>query len=98
MSLQINSNGSHALSGSLSFDTVATIYGQNGDAPLEGTVDLSGVTSVDSAGLALLLEWKASALARDSKLNFVNAPSDLRRLAVLSEAAGLLGIEKSNGH
>lgn len=96
MSLQINSNGSHSLSGSLSFDTVAVLYEKAGNSPVDGTVDLSGVTSVDSAGLALLLEWQASAQDRNSKLKFVNAPSDLRRLAALSEAVGLLGIGGSD--
>ena len=46
----------------------------------------------DSAGLALLLEWQALAKNNGSSLAFAAAPSDLLRLAELSESKSLLGL------
>jgi phospholipid transport system transporter-binding protein len=95
MSLQSNNDGSLSLSGALTFDTVTALYVQTSASSHSGNVDLSGVSSVDSAGLALLLEWQSSANKRNTTLAFINAPSDLRRLAALSEANGLLGLDQA---
>lgn len=97
MSLQSNNDGSLSLSGALTFDTVAALYVQTSASSHSGNVDLSRVSSVDSAGLALLLEWQSSANKRNITLAFINAPSDLRRLAALSEANGLLGLDQAAG-
>lgn len=50
-----------------------------GSGPLE--LDLSGVTRVDSAGLALLLELARNARAAGRELKLIGAPEQLRRLA-----------------
>lgn len=48
------------------------------------TVDLAGVTSVDSAGLALLLEWLRRANAEGYSVNFASIPDKLVSIAKLS--------------
>ncbi|HUR42207.1 MAG TPA: STAS domain-containing protein [Verrucomicrobiae bacterium] len=50
-----------------------------GQGPME--IDLSGVTRVDSAGLALLLELARAARAAGRELRCTRAPEKLRRLA-----------------
>ena len=57
-------------------------------------IDLSDVSRVDSAGLALLLEWQSRALTQHRRLQFDSAPEDLVRLAALCEATELLGLSK----
>lgn len=83
-----------SLHGTLTLDNVASTWRESRTLLHEGinAVDLSDVTRVDSAGLALLLEWQARAKAREQSLQFMNAPDDLVRLANLSEATGLLGL------
>ncbi|MBT8061207.1 MAG: STAS domain-containing protein, partial [Gammaproteobacteria bacterium] len=83
-----------SLHGTLTLDNVASTWRESQSLLHEGiqTVDLSDVTRVDSAGLALLLEWQARAHKRHKALRIVNAPDDLIRLADLSEAKDLLGL------
>lgn len=53
-------------------------------------VDLSGVRSSDSAGLAALVEWRAEARRRGVHLRLCDPPSGLRALARLSDLDGEL--------
>ena len=53
-------------------------------------IDLAGVTSSDSAGLALLIEWLSVARAAKRTLRYENLPSQLLQLARLSEVEELL--------
>ncbi|MES1941944.1 sulfate transporter/antisigma-factor antagonist STAS [Salinisphaera sp. T5B8] len=46
----------------------------------ETVIDLSGVKRVDSAGVALLLEWVRDAHARHATLSFINAPAQMRAI------------------
>jgi phospholipid transport system transporter-binding protein len=55
-------------------------------------IDLAGVTTIDSAGLALLLEWQSRAHAAGRELTVRNAPDGLLRLARLCEAVDLLNL------
>lgn len=48
------------------------------------TVDLSGVSQADSAGLALLIEWIKFARGKRVQLRITNVPSQLLNLAKLS--------------
>ena len=59
-------------------------------APQELTVDLSGVPAADSAGLALLIDWLASARALGKTLRYRQLPPALASLARLSEVESLL--------
>ena len=88
--------GCALLTGVLTFKSTPGLYRETeklfqGSAPVS-SIDLSGVTSVDSAGLALLLEWKATQDPLSRNLNFINAPSALMSLAQLCYAVELLNI------
>lgn len=83
------------LSGPLTFDTVGQHYRESiGRFSSQDTsaVNLENVDRVDSAGLALLLEWQSAARQNGGELSIRNAPSDLLRLAALAEASDLLGL------
>jgi phospholipid transport system transporter-binding protein len=85
-----------ALTGDLSFDTLPGVlaqsaeYAARGDLPARLTIDFSGVGNVDSAAVALLLEWRRSALSRGKTLEFVNLPPNLLALAHLYGVAELI--------
>jgi ABC-type transporter Mla MlaB component len=64
------------------------------------TFDLGAVPEVDSAGLALLIDWLASATARCRQLRYINPGKTLLALARLSEVEPLLievGVQSSQG-
>ncbi|HEX6691022.1 MAG TPA: STAS domain-containing protein [Burkholderiales bacterium] len=54
------------------------------------TVDLAGVTDLDSSALALLLAWLRDARAAGRSLAFVNLPEGLRTIARLYGVEDLL--------
>ncbi len=54
------------------------------------TVDLAGITSADSAGLAVLVEWLAVAAERGGSLVFESVPAQLRAIARISDLESLL--------
>ena len=54
------------------------------------TVDLETVPAVDSAGLALLIDWLATARARSCQLRYAKPAETLLSLARLSEVERLL--------
>lgn len=87
---------SPALAGELSFAQVpaalerARAAIESGDGPIE--LDLSGVTRVDSAGLALLLELARLARRRNRELRCTRAPEQLRRLADFFGLSPLLAL------
>lgn len=55
-------------------------------------VDLAGVSSVDSAGLALLLCWLADARRDGRRLGFTNLPAQLVAIARISDVEPLLAV------
>jgi phospholipid transport system transporter-binding protein len=54
------------------------------------TIDLAGVTEVDSSAVSLLLEWRRAALREKRELEFVNLPDNLKSLAQLYGVTELL--------
>ncbi len=52
--------------------------------PHDISIDLKKVKAVDSAGLALIIEWLKTAHSRGINLNFINVPKQLLALARLS--------------
>lgn len=52
--------------------------------------DLAGLTSVDSASVAILLAWQRAAQERGTRLQFLNPPASLLSLAGLYGVAQLL--------
>jgi phospholipid transport system transporter-binding protein len=55
-------------------------------------IDLDGVTSANSAGLALLLEWMDLARSRRIAIEFHNLPESLVRIAEFSNLQSLLPV------
>ncbi len=53
-------------------------------------MDCAGIDSADSAGLAVLLDWLATAKASGHSLRYVGLPQDLAALARISEVDALL--------
>jgi len=53
-------------------------------------MNLAELTTVDSAGVAILLAWQRAAHARQQVLQFQNSPASLRSLAELYGVAELL--------
>jgi phospholipid transport system transporter-binding protein len=53
-------------------------------------VDCAGVTQTDSAGLAVLIEWRRWAHQRGRHLKFVNLPEQISAIAHLSEVSEVL--------
>ena len=53
-------------------------------------VDLARITRVDSAGLALLIEWLLAARAAGRALRYCNMPPAVASLAGISDVAELL--------
>jgi phospholipid transport system transporter-binding protein len=85
--------GRFALSGDLSFDDAARVLadGDTAFASLGSVeVDLAGVGRVDSAGLALLLEWSTSAREAGRAMCYRNLPPAISALAGISEVTELL--------
>lgn len=86
-------DGRFALSGELSFSNAdrilqagATAFRRHDDVE----VDLSGVERADSAGLALLLEWKAGARRRKTSIRYEGIPDGLRAIARTTDVDALL--------
>lgn len=82
-----------ALAGALVFDTVSGALRQARDCVRDGrheTLDLDGVTAVDSAGLACVLAIMAAARRHGGALRVVHLPDDLAALARVCEVESLL--------
>ena len=86
--LHINGDGRYSLPEALTFATTPRLYLQTGqmfNTPLPRlTFDLAGVQRVDSAGLALLLEWLREAQRRNKEIRFQNIPEQLAAIARVS--------------
>jgi phospholipid transport system transporter-binding protein len=72
-----------------------------GDLLLEGAAaiargecafDLGAVAEVDTAAVALLLEWQRQATARGGRLSLARVPADIASLARLYGVDGLLDL------
>ena len=90
---QDQGEGRFSLSGDMSFETANQILKSSEPlfrqhAALE--IDLSGVGKADSAGLALMLEWKAQAGQRGAVIQFVAIPKSLLAVAKTSEVSDLI--------
>ncbi len=81
------------LSGPVTLANVAAVL-EEGRRHLEDgveSVDLAGVTEMDSALLALLLAWMREAKSRDRSLTLANPPQALSTIARLYGVDTLLG-------
>ncbi len=81
--------------GVLDFTTVARLAAQGERMFARGgrlEIDLQGVRSANSAGIALLLEWLDLARRRGVSLRFRNIPESLVSLAGLANLSGLIPV------
>jgi phospholipid transport system transporter-binding protein len=84
------------LQGGLTFETIPTVlaesaeYASRPDLPDRLTIDFSGITNVDSAAVALLLDWRRMAAKRAKTLVVENLPANLLALAELYGVADLI--------
>lgn len=88
------------MSGALTMDTIADCYEEHRKMLLKGeslTIDLANVQVIDSAGLALLLEWQAQARKRGGEIKVVNPSDKFLHLAALCDADQVLGMESIEG-
>jgi phospholipid transport system transporter-binding protein len=84
------------IEGNLSYETIPAVlarteeFAARPDLPQEVRIDFAQVTGVDSAAVALLLEWRRMALVRKKTLVFENLPANLLALAKLYGVAELI--------
>lgn len=81
-------DGTLIVTGALNIATVTRIHreslGHFHDAvSVPRSIDLAGVTSADSAGLALLIEWVRLGKQQDCDIKFLNMPTQMLPLARL---------------
>lgn len=85
--------GRYSLAGPVGFRNAGELLAAS-SALIQGEprieVDLGGVTQVDSAGLALLLEWLSQARRQGQVVTFAGVPEKLRALARLSGVEEML--------
>lgn len=85
--------GRYQVSGRLGFETVPEVWRKSRavlDDGAASVIDLGAVTQVDSAALALVIEWLRWARSHGKQLGLVNMPEALRALARISEVDNLL--------
>ena len=85
--------GRFTLNGAMSFATAndilrksETLFGRHSSLK----IDLAGVGKADSAGLALIIEWKSQAANRAADIRFSNVPDSLMAIARTSELQDLI--------
>lgn len=86
-------SGRFRVTGDLAFDTVPGLWAQSIEGPddsADRVIDLGQVTHVDSAGLALVIEWIRCARSQGRRLSLINVPDKLLALARISEIDGFL--------
>ncbi|MGA0019320.1 MAG: STAS domain-containing protein [Steroidobacteraceae bacterium] len=85
---------SYAPVGALSFQTASEVHAAGlraiSRAGSSLLISLAAVTQVDSAGLAVLLDWMREARTRGCALRFADLPPGALRLAAISEVDALL--------
>lgn len=91
--LEDQGEGRFAVRGDLSFATANTILHESEARFARHAslmIDLSGVERADSAGLALMIEWKAQARARSAEIRFEGVPESVLAIANTSEVSDLI--------
>jgi len=94
--IEVGKDGSASVTGELTFESAAALFSQTetlfrGPKPVT-LIDLAAVTTADSAGLALLLEWQAQQRSASLPLEIRNAPPGLISLARLCEADDVMSV------
>jgi phospholipid transport system transporter-binding protein len=91
--LEQSADGSFLACGRMTYANAAAVL-ENGLGVLRASqtciVDLTAVQETDSAGLAVLLEWRADAIKRGASLRYRNIPAQILAVARISEVQSLL--------
>lgn len=90
--------GEFALQGSLSIDTVPGLWSRSAGGWQEAsalTIDLGAVERVDSAGLALLVEWTRQARENGQGIRFTNLPEQMLAIARVSGLDTILPFDRA---
>ena len=86
-------DGRCTLQGAVTMANVEALL-EEGARQIQGpqvTLDLSGVTEVDSAAVSLLLEWRREAARANRRIDYANVPANLKSLAELYGVSHLIG-------
>ena len=80
---------------SITNDTAGALLADGAAAIAGGdyAFDLAAVNEVDTAAIALLLDWQRQAQSCGGKLALSNVPADIASLAKLYGIDGLLGLD-----
>jgi phospholipid transport system transporter-binding protein len=93
-SLESLGTGQYRLSGAVTVANAAALQRQGlsafGGEHGPFSIDLAAVAPIDSAGLALLIDWLAAAKAAGATLTYLHLPEPAKTLARLSEVETLL--------
>lgn len=81
------------LSGDLQSQQVRELWQQRDSWWQDDSMDLAAVTSLDSAGVALMVKWALSAGERGAHARLTSVPADFTQLATLYGVADLFSIE-----
>jgi len=84
-----------SVSGAVDFNTARQILEQVQAKLVQGgpgIIDLGGVNSTNSAGLAVMVEWLSVAKREGLEIKFRNVPSGLKELAKVCQVDELLPI------
>lgn len=83
------------VTGEMTFASVPALQGQSPElfsSPPQ-TLDLSGVERIDSAGIALVMEWARRARAAKVNMRLVNVPPGMMSLSKTTGIDRLLNID-----
>lgn len=87
--------GNFMVSGIMNFDSIIILDQHARDLFKKYNnviIDLSGVTYVNSAGLALLLEWKRQSLLDKKSIQILGIPQKLLNIAHMTEIEKILSV------
>jgi phospholipid transport system transporter-binding protein len=93
--LEIEIDGRVQVSGELSMSTVPALLQRHQWHDLNTDdiqIDLQGIERADSAGVALLIEWRRAAQQQQQTIRFQNIPSQMLAIARLSGVDELLAL------
>ncbi|MDJ0955348.1 MAG: STAS domain-containing protein [Arenicellales bacterium] len=81
MRLEGDADSGYDLSGNLTYETVPKLFGQiTLDFSKSTSLSLRNVERIDSAGLALLIEWSCLARKQNKQLVLKDLPASLRSM------------------
>lgn len=94
MALQIegDAESGYSLHGNLTYATVPGIFVQDLRLAGETRINLARVERIDSAGLALLVEWTCAARRQDKRVILEHIPNSLKSLIDVSGLQEVLSV------